>query len=617
MINHIPIANILLFLVYLYGFGHSLTRFFKNDNFENFVIKIGVGLGTLPLMGVILNLINIPLDWRIFLFLSLIFPSIDFICYLKKTRSFPSLRIPKKGTLILLGIFAMCFIIYCYGPFAYPWLENDDPWSHAASIKYLSVEKNLDIEQGVFQYLNPYPPGYQIIMGILHQTHPSLYLTLKFFNGYIIALGFLFFYYFAQELTQNNQKALLATFFLATIPCYLSHFIWAHSLAVVLFFPAFYTILRACKDNRYILPSSVIVSGIFLTQPTQSIKFTILFFIFFLVCSLMKKRIQKSILLIFVLSSLLSLTWWGPKLNEYRTGKMTLIAREGNLVTGSLTKTTEKFNRSLFDPKSGSATRPYSLNDYLTIPKHNLINNPIGIGHTLFILVILGIIICYHQIREGEKEDKMPACTILGWVVFTFLGMNSATFNLPVGLFAFRFWMLFAIPASFLAAETVIFLSLQMHSRMLRVLAIFILLSSILVTSGHSKFRLNTNVWPWGVYWHSREEISGYIWMRKNLASNSKVFAFTDNLFVIGNDMHADYWSKKYKKSFKGAVDFSPKELSSALKSNNFQYFVIDQRTIKKFGRDAIKRKIVTINKSDLFELIYNIRGAIWIYEAL
>src|SRR3989344_247321 len=68
--------TILLFFAYTYGIGFAISKIAKNsDNFlERNLMRIGIGLAALPLLGVILNLLHIPLDCRIFLILSLIIP---------------------------------------------------------------------------------------------------------------------------------------------------------------------------------------------------------------------------------------------------------------------------------------------------------------------------------------------------------------------------------------------------------------------------------------------------------------------------------------------------------------------------------------------------------------
>ena len=207
-------------------------------------MRLGVGLGALVVLGFILNFFHIPIDWRLILLCSVGLPLYDFL----KTRHIPPLRslfarldVDAEGMIVGL-IFVGCVLLYCGGSFSYPWFEDDDPWHHASAIKYIALTKSLNADNGLFQYINPYPPGYDFVMAVLHQTTASLYWALKFFNGFIIALGFPFFYFFANESSASRTKARYAMYFLACIPCYLSHFIWAHALTVTLFFPAFYLI---------------------------------------------------------------------------------------------------------------------------------------------------------------------------------------------------------------------------------------------------------------------------------------------------------------------------------------------------------------------------------------
>ena len=284
------LINIILFFVYLYGIGYNFTRFLKHHTIENTIIRVGIGLGAFPVLGILLNKLSLPLDWRIFFILSISFLLYDFIRYPPRIKETSKLKL-NKDTILLLVIFFISVFIYCTGPFQYPYLENEDPLTHAAGIKYIAIEKNVNVPCGEFQYINPYPPGYDLIFGILHQTSPSLYWTMKFFNGLIISLGFLFFYFFVREFTRNEAKVLLSTFFLAAIPCYLSHFIWAHSLAVTLFFPAFYCVLKCRDDKRFILPTGIVMAGIFLIQPTQSIKLCLMVFLLFIIIAIVNKKL--------------------------------------------------------------------------------------------------------------------------------------------------------------------------------------------------------------------------------------------------------------------------------------------------------------------------------------
>ena len=72
------IFSIIVFFIIMYGFGFTLTSFVKNsDNwYERNIMRIGIGLGLFIVLGAFLNLVRIPIDWKIFLILSLIYPII-------------------------------------------------------------------------------------------------------------------------------------------------------------------------------------------------------------------------------------------------------------------------------------------------------------------------------------------------------------------------------------------------------------------------------------------------------------------------------------------------------------------------------------------------------------
>jgi len=611
------VLNIVLFLIYMYGLGYSLTRFEKQMSLEVNIMRIAIGMGFFPVLGVLLNFLKISLDWKIFLVLSLALPVFDILRFRKNCCQFPKNNILelKWHYVCLLLIIIFCGICYCYGPFTYPWLESDDSWFHAASIKYISVERNINIPSGIFPYMNPYPPGYDLLIAIMHQTSSSLYWTIKFFNGFIVTLGILFFYFFVKQFSKNRNKALLATFFLATIPCYLSHYIWSHSLVVTLFIPAFYLILKSKEDKRFSLPASVVIAGICLTQPTQPIKFLIMLFFLYLSFYLIDKRIKKYIILIPIIGMLFSLIWYGPVLKEYNSKKLR-FAFASKITKIETPHEASSFARKLFSPSGGATTRAHKIYHYLFLPERNDRNNPAGVGIVISFFILLGILSSFHLIRKSEHKDRIYGLTMLFWLFFTFLGCNTKTFKLPVGLFAYRFWALFAIPASMLAAEATLecMASLSRNFKKLFLVAVVI---SVLWSSGYHKFITNTYIWSWGAFWSSAREIRGYLWMRYNFKPNTKVFAFVDNEFVIGHDMHSDYWSKKYQGSFKEAMGFELSRLSKELRENNFEYIIIGEREIRKYGRRVIYNKIESMRDSRFFEPVYEIKNSVWIFKVL
>jgi len=615
--------TIILFFIYCYGLGHSLSRQWKDFNLEVFIMRIGIGLAALPVFGLFLNLIRIPLDWKIFFVCSLIVPIFDLFKNLEKIKSqlkFKKIK-PSFHILLLFIIFISCLAIYCGGPFQYSWLEDDDSWFHAAGIKYIAVEKNVNVPKGTFQYIDPYPPGYDLLIGILHQTSPSIYWTLKFFNGLIICLGILFFYYFVKEFTGDRNKALLATCFLAMIPCYLSHFIWAHSLAVSLFFPALYCALKTKDDKFFILPATIIISAVSLVQPTQFIKFVCFFLVFFL-ASFYWKSLKKSFMIqtLFYAIILSFVLWGAPTIIKGMKGQSVLTVqnkKEPTKLKGYEFNEKNKIFKiisSQFNPKGGSATRAYTFKDYFFVEERNMINNPVGVGLVLSILSILGAGVVLTRINGLHDQKKFYYGTLLGWSIFTFLGLNSMTFHLPVGLFAFRFWMLFAIPVVLLATEATFFIRERIRNKRL---FIAVIVGMVFYTSGYKKILINTAYWPRGIVWPYFEELQGYGYLRVNLKPNTKVFTFQDNFLVIGVDMFSDFWREEYRQKFNHAFDWDVNKLYNVLKDNNYEFLVIGLRERDYYGLERFNEKLNLLNKSKYFELIYNKRYAAWVFRLI
>jgi len=186
------VMTIILFFIYLWGLGYAATLWVKNAEniFERNLMRIGIGFAGFALVSVILNLLGIPIDWRIFLTASLLGPLYGAIhAYRNKTMRMPEIRLTKSTLMIIvvLVMFAFTFFMYAKGSFSYVYLEDSDPWGYALAAKFVAIEKTLEdppwTNPNDIGYIDPYPPGYDIVMGILHQTEPSLQFTLKFFNA--------------------------------------------------------------------------------------------------------------------------------------------------------------------------------------------------------------------------------------------------------------------------------------------------------------------------------------------------------------------------------------------------------------------------------------------------
>lgn len=279
-------------------------------------MRLGIGIAAFLVVGVLLNLFRITLDWRLFLALALLGP----IIYGIKVRKLPSFSaqslLVKENLYLLLALVLFSFSLYMYasGAFSYPYLENDDPWHHAQSVTYVAQEKTLFAPADYkFKYLDPYPPGYALFMGILAQTNDSLSWTLKFGNALILALGSLFFYSFAKEFTGNRQQALFSTFVLVSLPSFFTHFIWAHTLVVVLVFPALYCLEKIKDDSKWAYPAAISIAGILLTQSSTGFVIAVMLILYLIVRSIYQKSLQKEVLAAEIGGFLISLLWWYDK----------------------------------------------------------------------------------------------------------------------------------------------------------------------------------------------------------------------------------------------------------------------------------------------------------------
>jgi len=611
--NIMNLFTILLFFVYSWGFGYSITRFFKqNENvLEKHIMNLGIGLASIPFFGVLINIIRIPLDWRIILVLSLILPLYDLFT---GKFSFPKKFKLKKSDLFIifaLIIFLASLYIYASGAFKYPWLEDDDPWNHASGIKYVSLEKNVFPQNEVFMYLSPYPPGYDMLFGILHQTSSSLYWTLKFFNALIVSLSILFFYFFAKKFLDSREKALFATFILASLPSFLSHFIWAHSLVILQFIVSLYCLEMLSEDKNWMYATMLVIAGACLTQPTQPIKFAFMYTIYFAVKWISSKKFNLNLALSIVGGYFLSLIWY------FNHWKGVFLQSSGGSAL-SQTSNAGFFSKMFtllqkaFPPNSGSATRPYTFNDIVFTQTQNMINNPIGIGIVISILLAVSALFVVFRYKKLLDKNNNYLLIILLWSLFAFLGFNTMTFNLPFGLYSFRFWMLFAIPASLLAAEgTWWLLANSKKFNVPKIALLTVIIVGILFTSSYQKYAVNTAGWGFGIGWTSQDELQGYYWLQQNLPADTKVFTFTDNMFVMGYDMYSCVWCSGVIDYQKIAFNDSISNLHSWLKNNGYQYIIIGGRDVKKFGLNETNDKLQEVASStQYFKSVYTTKAA-------
>lgn len=628
----ISVITILLFFIYLWGLGFSCTYFIylksqqKPDFVERHIMNLGIGLGAFAILAVIINFFRIPLDWKLFLVLSLIVPIYAGFKELK-AKSFklsalfpsgfpkPSLTKNHLFVLAVLVIFAVSFYTYASGAFAYPYLEDEDPWGHSQGVKHVALDKDAydpiktsaQGDDSVISFMDPYPPAYDVLLGILHQTSDDLPWTMKFFNALLISLGFFFFYFFAYSFMQNKTKALLATFFLAVIPSYLSHFIWAHAMVITLLFPTLYVFIKVFEDKKWAIVLAVMVAGIWVTQNlSQPIKLTTMLILYAILASVVHGKFLKYHFAGIIGGMVLSQFWWLAMVQKYTLkgfiGGWEPILLEGAEAAGSagasiagnsIFSKLSSLIGSLTNP-GGTSSRAYTFSDFFTAKSTNLINAPIGIGIVLSILALFGLGYLIFKYRSSlvAKENSWRLVALF-WLVYTFWVVNGMTFPVSIARDAFRTWFLLVIPVCLIAAEgSYVLINTFRKNKMVQIGLVLVIMLGVIFTSGVHKYEANTSVWPTSGSFTNMQEpfLYGEIFKQLPLNSNLFLYAPRDKL-AIGYGMFSCLWCEDVIEFRKDILNRDHDQLYAFLKQNNYDYFLINKNMDyddlhKKFGEE-------------------------------
>jgi len=614
------ILSILLFFAIEWGLGFSIAKLVGIKETENAIaknlIRLGLGLGLFPMLSVTLNLIKIPLTWWIFLSLSFATP----LVYLVKSKKEGKEKIPIKFDsstayiFVVLLISLVLFAVYLKGAFGYPYLENDDPWGHTIGSSYVAEHKSfsryvnepLTEENFIRTYMEPYPPAYDTLMGVLHQTNDSIKWTLKFFNVLIIALGLVFFYFFAKEFAKSEKKALTATFILAVLPCFMSHFIWAQTLALVLFFPALYCSEKIKENKKWTILAALIIASIFVSQPSSAVFFVIMFIVYWLskmAVSYFSKEntlTQENNLLILSLfaGAILSMIYWIPTLIKYG---LKLMLRGVGIVVGL-------FGAESIDTSGGVV---YSIKDYAIAPLVSKMDQPTGFGIFVFLLVLFSLFLLCFNLKKIKTSHYIM--TIIIWFVFTLIGTEGNA--LPFKLFPHRLWAFLAIPVAFLVAEVIFSISASLKNPSIKYVVLLAIIAGILWTSAYPKYYVETSMWPPGVTWSSGEELTGYLWLETNMPKNTPIFNFCSHegkLLAFG--MYIPPYDPDLHLFQKGIENKTIDDIHSITKKYNFDYVILDGYCVRKIGINQTNDLLQQFANSANFQLTYSTQG-MWLFK--
>ncbi|MFH1393818.1 MAG: hypothetical protein ABIH29_02965 [Candidatus Micrarchaeota archaeon] len=556
----------------MFGLGFALTR--KAD-----LMAFGYGLAGFAVLSVIMNLLHIPLNWAVFLGISA--AALGYFYYKKEiSLDFSGFSLANNKTILLILLFfAINTYVFWVGATSYPYLEDDDPWLHAIGAKWISEAETFsrfyDGEVFFRTYMEPYPPAYDVLMGVIHQMTVSVSDTLKFYNALLCGLTLIMAFFAFFELTKNKKIALLATFFLLIIPGVMSHFIWAQTLAILLMFVALHGYEKSVEDKNYLLPAGVAVAAIAVTQPSTAVIFIIISAFYFIARFYGGgMKAAKPLLTVAAIGITLSLIYYVPVFLKY--GLEDTFAGIGMF-------------QGLFDPTSADDTSGgvvYGLDEILFPPKSSKIDQAVGIGLIAMLLALLGAGYCIQRImKKDEGRAWMLFAVIL--LVFTFLGTEGNA--MPVKLFPHRFWVFFSIPVALLAGFA--YTELEQKLGKTKTVFLYALLFLALLTSADAKLTVQTVQWPPGGSFYSNDELIGYVSMRESLPKNTLVFPLCGGINkVIGSDMDSMIYDPEVEVFSRDVINRSAADVHSFLKGKGFSYLTLDSSCAAWLGQERTQQ---------------------------
>jgi len=580
----LPALAWLLFVSFSLGF--ALTR-------EKSLPTFGFGIAAFCVLSVIFNLFHVPLSWLIFLAIA-----IAIMAYFIWKKEL-GLSLPKvDGTvLIVLGLALLNFAVYWIGATAYPWLEDMDPWLHTIGTDWVAVTQSFsrfyDGTNFYRLYIEPYPPSFDILMGVLHQMTPSVSTTLKFFNAFLVSLSPIFAFYAVSEITKSRNLALLAAFFLLAMPAFMSHFIWAQTLAMLMLLISFYAYERALKEPRFLLPAGVAVGAVAISQPSTAAIFAIMSVLYAL-AKFYENGLPalKQLAIIGAIGLLLAGTYYVPTVLKYGV-------EYTGIGLGMFP--------DLFTPGSSedfSDATVYGIADYFIVQPDGRIDQHIGIGIVLGILALLGFAMAMDALRKGSREAWL-SCAAL-WLILGILGTEGNI--MPVKLFPHRFWVFLAIPVAILAAYA--YLKLEEKWPQYKALLFAGLVLGVLATSAAGKLNTQTSIWPPGLDYASQAELSSYLGIKMAFPEDTRVFTLcSSDLKITGNDMLAEPWLPEYGAFKRHAPEKSPTEVYAFLKKMDYPYLVLDQSCAKLLGNESAAQLPAAYNMPDKADLVMSEAG--------
>jgi hypothetical protein len=565
MIDLLFLLSIVFFFVLLFCLGFTLLHIFPvklgDDVFVRFLVYVGSGLGSLVALLVVFDLVGIPLRWWIFLLLSLVCP-LYFVSKrgLREEKYMGWKREYWNYLVLILGVLLLGYVFF-QGAYGYPYLEDDDPWGHAIAVAWVADTGSYhqEIAGGISHYLEPYPPSYDVILSFPYQINGTIFDTLKIFNIILLLLGLLFYFVFVKE-TFGIKVGVVATLVLIALPSWASHFIWSHTLALVLFPITMFAAIRAFTDKKWMWPAIILVAAMMVTHPFVSVVFGVFYIVFVLwqlifACSEHKENIKivftswnpfTQSFVVGLFGLLLGCAYWVQQLVRHglnavlysHTGGFGGVAQVGDAQT-----TIEQY----INPA-------YTLSDLLFPEIFAPIDQAVGFGLMAFLLVVCGVLFILWNWKQFYSREKVHLVVLI-WFVLGFMGLMGG--HLPFSILTHRFWAYVSIPFAIIVGVFIVFLLESLWKRRLLFVIAFVVLfigvfgvpfttnvsedsvfGQINAASSWQPKKISATLpWPPGVAWDGIEELEGYMWMHDSIIGSYVLSLCQEERLLFGFDL--------------------------------------------------------------------------------
>lgn len=623
-----PIGTLVIFIVISLGLGYTALLLAKPQPvLETLALSFVIGIAILPLLLLLLRALHVPLDVRIIGPLSLVGVAVGMW-----RRHVGSWKMPAvRAVAICVAIVSMLLVTKMMydGALRYPYLEDDDPWKHAVAARYVAIERTTDQGPVAFAHtLEPYPPYYSAMMGVLHQTTPDLRWVLKFFNALLVGMSVLAAYFAFELLLRDSVAAAAAAAILGAIPAYMSHFIWSQTLAIPVFLIALWALehwrhslvadtenmegARATQTRANVAGirsgwwargafrlAALLVWSATIIQPSTAVVFAFLFVVYGVVVGLSAALAHApwpfAHSLAVVAGGVMSFLTWGSFTVLYGWTRL----------SGQIGVSTVMFSSKTEDTSGGIV---YSVGDIVFAPFVSKIDQATGLGPFVVLLALVSIAALLYNWRTLTSQKNAGALFLLLMLVVSMIGVQGNA--LPYKLFPHRFWVFLAIPVAALAAITIVKVADAFPRRIVRYLAVIALVGATLWTALPARMAVQQAQWPPGVIWTSHEELAGYIALPDNLPMGSRVFApCTLDEKVIGNNMAAEPWVAAQRDMKKHFSHKTTQEIIAHMITYRYEYLTLDASCTSQIGQHRTQEIADSLAKSGRFTLVVSAPG--------